>query len=64
MSARHCVKYRNFIYFHGVEILWKDTVSGDSPETMRKLCGNCAFPQNLHTMKLGKITVFYAVHLT
>ena len=26
-----------------------------------KLCGNCAFPQNFHTMKLGEITVFYAV---
>ena len=23
----HCVKYRNFIYFSGVEILWKGTVS-------------------------------------
>ena len=26
-----------------------------------KLCGNCAFPQNFHTKKLGEITVFYAV---
>ena len=26
-----------------------------------KLCGNCAFPQNLHNMKLGEITVFFAV---
>ena len=24
-------------------------------------CGNCAFPQNFHTRKLGEITVFYAV---
>ena len=23
-----------------------------------KLCGNCSFPQNLHTRKLGEITVF------
>ena len=33
-------------------------VSDESPET---ICGNGAFPQNFHTMKLGEITVFYAV---
>ena len=32
-------------------------VVGECP----KLCGNCAFPQNFHTKKLGKITVSYAV---
>ena len=26
-----------------------------------KLCGNCAFPKNFHTKKLGEITVFFAV---
>ena len=26
-----------------------------------KLCGNCAFPQNFRTSKLGEIAVFYAV---
>ena len=26
-----------------------------------KLYGNCAFPQNFHTKKLGEITVFYAI---
>ena len=26
-----------------------------------KLCGNCAFPQNFHTRKSGKIMVFFAV---
>ena len=26
-----------------------------------KLCGNCAFPQNLHTRKFGETTVFFAV---
>ena len=26
-----------------------------------KLCGNCAFPQNFHTKKVGEITVFYVV---
>ena len=24
-----------------------------------KLCGNCTFPQNFRTRKLGEITVFY-----
>ena len=27
-----------------------------------KLCGNCAFPQNFHTRKLGEITVFFSVY--
>ena len=27
-----------------------------------KLCGNCAFPQNFHTRKLGEITVFFTVY--
>ena len=26
-----------------------------------KLCGNFTLPQNFHTMKLGQITVFFAV---
>ena len=29
-----------------------------------KLWGNCAFPQNFHTRKLGEITVFFAVNVT
>ena len=29
-----------------------------------KLCGNCSFPQNFHTTKLGEITVFFAVCIT
>ena len=29
-----------------------------------KLCENCAFPQNIHTMKLGEITVFKVVICT
>ena len=28
-----------------------------------KLCGNCAFPQNFYTIKLGEITVFYPMKL-
>ena len=28
-----------------------------------KLCGNCTFPQNFRTRKLGEITVFYAVQM-
>ena len=42
----------NFVGRHSFRI-----VSGDSPETMRKLC----LPQNFHTRKLGEITVFFAV---
>ena len=26
-----------------------------------KLCGNCAFPQNFHTRKLGETTAFHKV---
>ena len=26
-----------------------------------KLCGNCAFPQNFHTRKLGEMSVIYAI---
>ena len=26
-----------------------------------KLCGDCVFPENSHTRKLGEIMVFYAV---
>ena len=25
-----------------------------------KLCGNCAFPQNFHTRKLGEIVIFHS----
>ena len=28
-----------------------------------KLCGNCAFPQNFHIIKLGKIMGFYTMYL-
>ena len=37
-KIKHCVKYRNFTQFPGVEILW------NSPETMRKLCLSTKFP--------------------
>ena len=40
-------------------ILWKRTVSADFPAVFPNLCGNYAFPQNLHTRKLGKITQLY-----
>ena len=29
-----------------------------------KHCGNCAFPQNVHTRKLGETTVFYVMILS
>ena len=44
-----------------MEILWKGTVSAQFRAIRPKLCGNCAFPQNLHTRKLGEITVFFGV---
>ena len=40
-------------------MMWK--FCGKAQAIRPKLCGNCAFPQNFHTMKLGEITVFYAV---
>ena len=58
----HCIKYRNFTWFPGIEILWNGSfriVSGDSPENWPDSRGNCAFPQTFHTRKLGEITVFY-----
>ena len=57
----HFKKYRYFTLFPGLEILWKLTVSAEFRMNCPKLCGNCAFPQNFHTRKLGKISVFYAV---
>ena len=43
--------YGNFVERHSFRIV------SNHP----KLCGNCAFPQNFHTRKLGEITVLYAV---
>ena len=39
-------------------ILWKNT---DFWAICLKLCGNCAFPQSIHTRKLGETTLFFAV---
>ena len=57
----HCAKCRNFTYFPGVEILRDGAVYVQFWAIRPKLCGNCAFPQNFHTKKLGEITAFYAV---
>ena len=46
-----------------MEILWKGTVSAYFRANRPKLWGNCAFPENFHTMELGEITVFYVVYL-
>ena len=46
-----------------MEILWKGTVSAQFRANPPKLCGNCAFPQNFHTRKLGEITPFFAVFI-
>ena len=45
-----------------METLWKDTVSAYFRGIRTKLCGNCAFPRNFHTRKLGEITIFFAVY--
>ena len=42
-------------------LLWKGTVSVEFWENCPKLCGNFAFPQNLHTRKLGEIMNFLGV---
>ena len=46
---------------HGVEILWKHTVSAEFRVIRPKFCSNCALPQNFNTTKLVEITVFHAV---
>ena len=60
LVTNHRKKCHNFTEFPGVEILWKGTVSAKFRAIHPKLCGNCAFPQNFHTWKLGEIAVFYA----
>ena len=45
-------------------ILQKGTVSAEFRAIRPKLCGNCAYPQNFHTKKLGEIAVFYALVFT
>ena len=46
--------------FSPLPALQKNTVI--SPNFLaQKLCGNCAFPQNFHTRKLGEITIFLVV---
>ena len=52
--GQHCVKYRSFTEFPGVEILQEGAVSAE-------FWANLAFPQNFHTRKLGETTVFNAV---
>ena len=44
----------NFVERHNFRI-----VSG----FRQKLCGNCGFPQNIHTRKLREITLFFAVYV-
>ena len=41
-----------------VEMLWKGTASAKFWTIRLKLCGNCAFMQNLHTSKQGEIWYF------
>ena len=48
LTGKHCVKYRNFTQFFGVEILWEGIVSALSraipPETMKNMCLSKKFP--------------------
>ena len=37
--------------------------SSEVKSQMLLLCGNCVFPQNIHTRKLGEMMVFYAVFM-
>ena len=41
-----------------MEFLWKGTVSAEFPSIRPKLSRNCTFPQNVHTRKLGEISIF------
>ena len=54
--GHHCVKCRNFNL-----ISWCGNFV-ERNSFRPKLCGNCAFPQNVHNKKLDEITVLYAVH--
>ena len=59
----HCVKYQNSTLFSGKYIFWKHTVFIAFLTTCPKIFENCAFPQNFHTRKLDKISVFYTLHI-
>ena len=47
-----------------MKILWKCTVSSEFRANHLKLSGNCSFSQNVHTKKLGQISIFCAVAIT
>ena len=42
-------------------LVWKFYGKAQFLAIRSKLWGNCVFPQNFHTRKLGEITVLYAV---
>ena len=44
-----------------METLRKGPVSAYFRAICQKPCGNCVFPQNVHTRKLGEVTVLQAV---
>ena len=54
------VKYHNFTKNF---LVWKFCRAQFERHSF-SICGNCAFPQNFHTRKLGEIRIFYAVLLT
>ena len=61
VSGEHCIKYRNFLLLKFCQNAKMISISGDSPETLRKIY---AFPQCFHTRKLGQISTLYAVENT
>ena len=52
LTAENAVMSPNFL-------VWKFC---GKAQFVRNYGGNCAFPQNFHTRKLGEVTVFYAVN--
>ena len=65
----HCVKYHNFSYSHGVEVLWKGTVSAwNSAKTVsfHKIStpGYCVKLRNFKQCKLHYLWAFACLKLT
>ena len=55
-----CHSLRKMPWFHLIS--WcGNFVERQFPHNFARFARNCAFPQNLHTMKLGDIPVFYPV---
>ena len=60
LKWRSVISYEVF-HFHSMLRYCLQAFQHTSGRKIPKLCGNCAFPQIFHTMKLGEISVFFAV---